>query len=221
MHGGLTDEDPSAGRGTFQAAITAVSVLAALALFVSACGTGGTGTRDEGPASIESSGAEMAAGAAPSPAPSASLTRADAVKLVKDDPSVAAEVKNDLKPCVADEYPVDVTSGDLTGGVSEDVVVNVMTCGDGVGIGSYVYREDSGAYENVFSAEESPVYADIDSNGDLVIIRQVYKEGDPVSRPSGDYVTTYRWTAGRFVKWRYWHSDYGDVGPTPTPVPTA
>ncbi|MEU6373235.1 hypothetical protein [Streptomyces sp. NPDC046909] len=227
MHGGLTDADPSPGRGTFQAAITAVAVLAALALFVSACATGGTGTRDEGPAYVESSaGTDMAAGAVPSPAPSvsASLTHVEAVELVKDDPAVSAEVKDDLKPCVADEYPVDVAYGDLTGDSAEDVVVNVLTCGDGVGVGSYVYHEEGGAYENVFSAEESPVYAEIDSSGNLVVSKQVYKKGDPVSAPSGEDVITYRWAAGRFVKWRYTHNELGDIGTEPTepsPVPSA
>ncbi len=66
----------------------------------------------------------------------------DAVRLVKDDPGVAASVKRALKPCVGDEYPVDVSYGDLTGGTADDVVVNVMTCSDAVGVGSYVYRED-------------------------------------------------------------------------------
>jgi hypothetical protein len=221
LHGGLTDEDPSPGRGTPQAVITAASVLAALALFVSACGTGGTGTRDEGPASLESSGSDMVAGAAPSPSPSASLTKTQAAELVQDDPSVSAEVKNGLKPCVGDEYPVDVAYGDLTGGSSEDIVVTVLTCADVVGIGSYVYREQKGAYENVFSVEESPVYADIDSSGDLVVTKQVYEKGDPVSSPSGDFVIVYRWKTDRFVKWRSWHNEYSDVGPTPTPVPAS
>ena len=74
----------------------------------------------------------------------------DAVRLVKSDPKVSEEVKHELKPCVADEYPVDVSYGELTGGTAEDVVVNVLTCGDAVGVGSYVYRERDGAYQNVF-----------------------------------------------------------------------
>lgn len=240
MHGGLTDADPSPGRGTLQAAFTAVAVLAALALFVSACATGGTGTRDEGPAFVESSSStDMAAGGAtssatpsraPTPMPSAyasdsgsgsgsaSLSHAAAVKLVKSDPLVSAEVKDDLKPCVADEYPLDVAYGDLTGGTSDDVVVNVLTCGDGVGVGSYVYHEEGGAYENVFSAEESPVYAEIDSSGNLVVSRQLYEKGDPVSSPSGEDVITYRWSsAGHFVKVRSAHNELGDLGPAPSP----
>ncbi|MFF7451193.1 MULTISPECIES: hypothetical protein [unclassified Streptomyces] len=233
MHGGLTDADPSPGRGTLQAAMTAVAVLAALALFVSACATGGTGARDEGPAFTDSSaGSDTASGTAPSEATavtpsdlptraaSASLSHAEAAELVKDDPRVSAEVKDDLRPCVADEYPVDVAHGDLTRGMSDDIVVNVLTCGDGVGVGAYVYRDTGGAYENVFSAEESPVYAEIDSGGNLVVSKQVYEKGDSVSSPSGEDVITYRWSAGRFVKRRYTHNELGDLGPEPSPVPS-
>ncbi|BFO14140.1 hypothetical protein SHKM778_05280 [Streptomyces sp. KM77-8] len=78
----------------------------------------------------------------------------DAVRLVKADPAVSPEVKRALQPCVADEYPVDVSYGDLTRGAVDDLVVNVLTCGDMVGVGTYVYREQGGAYVNVFSAEE-------------------------------------------------------------------
>lgn len=213
---GLTDS----GRGTLQAAFTAVAVLAALALFVSACATGGTGARDEGPAHAAS---DSVAGAAvsPTPSPSKAPARVDAVKLVKDDPKVSADVKRDLKPCVADEYPVDVSYGELTGGSSDDIVVNVLTCGDAVGLGSYVYREDGGRYENVFQAEEPPVYAEID-RGDLVVTKQVYEKGDPVSSPSGEIVTTYSWTAGRFLKRYNTRNDYSSAvggGASPSPAP--
>ncbi|MFI6660767.1 hypothetical protein ACIBL8_35115 [Streptomyces sp. NPDC050523] len=202
---GLTDS----GRGTLQAAFTAVAVLAALALFVSACATGGTGARDEGPAHAPS---DAVAGAAVSPSPSSSKASAhvDAVRLVKDDPSVSAEVKRDLKPCVANEYPIDVSYGDVTGGPGDDVVVNVLTCGDAVGVGSYVYRQEGGRYENVFRAEEPPVYAEID-RGDLVVTKQVYEKGDRVSSPSGEIVTTYSWTAGRFVKRYNTRNDYSNA----------
>jgi hypothetical protein len=197
-----------------QAAFTAVAVLAALALFVSACATGGTGARDEGPAHADS-----VRGVAASPTPSPSkTTRVDAVKLVKDDPKVSAEVKHDLKPCVADEYPVDVSYGELTGATADDIVVNVLTCGDAVGVGSYVYRQEGGRYENVFQTEEPPVYAEID-RGDLVVTKQVYEKGDPVSSPSGEIVTTYIWASGRFVKRYNTRNDYsnsvgGDASPS-------
>ncbi|MGY4744175.1 hypothetical protein [Streptomyces sp. ATMOS53] len=208
MRGGLTEAGPTPARGTIQAAITAMSVLAALALFVSACATGGTGARDEGPAHAD---AVAGAKAPPSAAPTATPDRADAVQLIKDDPAVSAEVKRELKPCVGDEYPVDVSYGNLTGGSGDDLIVNVVTCGDAVGVGSYVYRESDDGYENVFKAEDPPVYAEID-RGDLVVSKQVYEKGDPVSSPSGENVITYRWAAGRFMKEFSWHNDYSGVG---------
>ena len=201
---GLTDS----GRGTLQAAYTAVAVLAALALFVSACATGGTGARDEGPAHADSV-AGAAATASPTPSPS-KTTRVDAAKLVKDDPLVSAEVKRGLKPCIADKYPIEVSYGKLTGGYSDDVVVNVLTCGDEIGVGSYVYRQQGGRYENVFRTEEPPVYAEID-RGDLVVTKQVYEKDDPMSSPSGEIVTTYVWASGHFVKRFITRNDYSNA----------
>ncbi|WP_405973426.1 hypothetical protein [Streptomyces sp. NBC_00988] len=225
---GLSDDTPGPGlnsvpgpgrvRGSFEAAFAALAVLAALALLVSGCATGGTGARDEGPAHSDS---VAGVAEAKSPSPSATVDdHVDAVKLVMDDPKVSAAVKHELKPCVADEYAVDVSYGVLTGGTANDVVVNVMTCGDAVGIGSYVYRDKGGTYENVFKAEEPPVYAEID-RGDLVVTKQVYEKGDPVSSPSGENVITYRWTSGRFVQEYSTHNEYsnavgGDASPTPS-----
>ncbi|MFE9626948.1 hypothetical protein [Streptomyces sp. NPDC006527] len=217
MRGGLTEAGPTPARGTIQAAITAAVVLAALALFVSACATGGTGARDEGPAHADA--VAGAATASPSAAPTDTPARVDAVRLVKDDPAVSAEVKRGLKPCAGDRYPVDVSYGDLTGGSGDDIVVNVLTCGDAVGVGSYVYREADGRYANVFKAEEPPVYAEID-RGDLVVTKQVYEKGDPVSSPSGENVITYRWATDRFVEEYSWHNDYSSiVGEEATPAP--
>ncbi|MFF4347684.1 hypothetical protein [Streptomyces sp. NPDC001530] len=205
-------------RQVLKAGSTAAAALTALSLFVTACGTGGTGARDEGPAggdAVAKGAATPTASASPSKAPE----RVDAVQLVKDDPEVSASVKRDLKPCVGDEYPVDVSYGDLTGGRSDDVVVNVMTCGDAVGVGSYVYRESAGRYENVFAAEEPPVYAEID-RGALVVTQQLYKKGDPVSYPSSEEVITYGWSATRFVEQGRIHTDYSNaVGGTDTPAP--
>ncbi|MEU5089028.1 hypothetical protein [Streptomyces sp. NPDC021356] len=197
MRGLSAGPEPSGARGTFQAVSTAVAVLAALALLVSACGTGGTGARDEGPADASSVAGTPAA---PTPSPSDTPRPVDAVRLVKDDPKVSPSVKRGLKPCVADEYPVDVSYGKLTGSSADDIVINVLTCGDAVGLGAYVYREQGGDhYENVFAAEEPPVYAEID-RGDLVVTKQVYERGDPVSNPSGEDVITYRWSGSRFTK---------------------
>jgi len=184
-------------RQVLKAGSTAAAALTALGLFTTACATGGTGARDEGPARD----AEAVAGT-PTPTASAAPTlaakRVDPVELVKNDPQVSGAVKSDLKPCVGDEYPVDVSYGDLTGGSSSDIVVNVMTCGDAVGVGSYVYREQGGRYENVFKAEEPPVYAEID-RGDLVVTQQLYEKGDPESYPSSEEVITYGWSATHFI----------------------
>jgi hypothetical protein len=145
----------------------------------------------------------------------------DAVKLVKGDPAVSAAVKRDLKPCVADEYPVDVSYGELTGGSANDIVINVMTCADAVGVGSYVYRETNGRYQNVFKTEEPPVYAEID-RGDLVVTQQLYKKGDPVSYPSSEEVITYSWSSTRFVEESRIHNDYSNaVGGSGSPAPDA
>lgn len=208
-----------AGR-VLKAGSAAAAVLAALGLFLTACATGGTGARDEGPAGSEAV-AKAPTTPTASPSPTKAAKRVDVVKLVKDDPEVSASVKSALKPCVADEYPVDVSYGELTGGPADDVVVNVMTCGDAVGIGSYVYREEKGRYENVFRTEEPPVYAEID-RGDLVVTQQLYKRGDPVSYPSSEEVITYGWSATRFTEKSRTHNDYSNaVGATATPAPAA
>ncbi|MET9395854.1 hypothetical protein ABZY20_36485 [Streptomyces sp. NPDC006624] len=215
---GLTGGGSARNPGGNQAVITALAVFAALALFASSCASGGTGARDEGPAHADS---VVGATATPPAAPSRTPDTVDAVRLVKDDPKVAPEVKRELKPCVADEYPVDVSYGNLTGGSADDVVVNVLTCNDAVGVGSYVFREQDGSYQNVFKAEEPPVYAEID-RGDLVVTKQVYERGDPVSSPSGENVITYRWASGRFTEEYRTHNDYGKVvGDTATPAPAS
>nr|WP_253195519.1 hypothetical protein [Streptomyces sp. JHA26] len=202
-----------------QATSTAVAVLVAVGVSLSGCGAGGTGARDEGPAHADVAGGASSPSPAPVASPSKVPDRVDAVRLVKADPQVSAEVKRELKPCVADEYPVDVSYGELTAGSAEDVVVNVLTCGDGVGVGSYVYREQDGGYQNVFRAEEPPVYAEID-RGDLVVSKQVYEKGDPVSRPSGVNVITYRWSGGHFAEAYRTHNDYSNaVGGAPAPAP--
>ncbi|MFJ2949230.1 hypothetical protein ACIO8H_16615 [Streptomyces sp. NPDC087226] len=214
---GLTGPGPTWARTTARAAITATTVLAAAVLFVAGCGTGGTGARDEGPAHADSMASAPAAAA--SSTPSSTPDRVDAVRLIKADPAVSPEVKRELQPCVADEYPVDVSYGNLTRGGVDDIVVNVLTCGDLVGVGTYVYREQGGAYVNVFSAEEPPVYGEID-RGDLVVSQQVYDRGDRVSSASGENVITYRWISDRFAEKYRTHNDYGQVdGVQPSPVP--
>ncbi|MDQ0788412.1 hypothetical protein QFZ63_003696 [Streptomyces sp. B3I7] len=223
---------PVRGRGigwpgrALKAVIAAVAVIAALGLLVSACATGGTGARDEGPAGSEtlapvSSPSRSGPGArsVPKPAsPSESVPapaeqekqRGIAVKLVLSDPEVSPAVKRQLKPCVADEYPVDVSYGGLTHGSADDIVVNVMTCGDAVGVGAYVYRLDDHGYDNVFKAEDPPVYAEID-RGDLVVTQQLYRKGDSLTYPSSEEVVTYRWSANRFVPQSRVRNDYSNA----------
>lgn len=226
-----------------RAGSSAIAGLAAVGLFVgvlAACSAGGTGARDEGPARTDPVGSsESAATAKASPptpsspsSPSSSSGRSsssapsaeapdsvDAVRLVKDDPKVSSDIKRDLKPCVADEYPVDVSYGNLTGSASNDVLVNVMTCGDAVGIGTYVYQDDAGSYRNVFQAEEPPVYAEID-RGDLVVTKQVYEKGDSVSSPSGEEILTYRWSGDGFAQESRTHNDYSHAVDGASPPPS-
>ncbi|MFE1286204.1 hypothetical protein [Streptomyces sp. NPDC058751] len=207
-------------RTALKAGSSAAAGFAALGLFVTACATGGTGARDEGPAGSD---AAAKGGIKPvvSGSPSSASRRVDAVKIVKSDPVVSAAVKRDLKPCVADEYPVDVSYGDLTGGSANDVVINVMTCAEAVGVGSYVYREENGRYQNVFTLEEPPVYAEID-RGALVVTQQLYGKGDPVSYPSSEEVITYSWASARFVEQSRIHNDYSSaVGGSDSPAPDA
>lgn len=223
MRGLSTAAGPEPGaRQATKAVITAVAVLAALGLSVSACGTGGTGARDEGPADSDS----MAGGAA-SPAVSASAdgdqpTVDQVVRIVRADPKVSKAVKSDLEPCVADKPPVDVIYGDLTGGSADDIVVNVLSCADAVGVASYVYRADKGKYRNVFLSEQPPVYAEID-RGDLLVTRQLYENdeyGAPSSYPSSEDVTTYRWLKDRFVQRSSTRTEYStSVGGSETATP--
>ncbi|MFI2372486.1 hypothetical protein [Streptomyces sp. NPDC018833] len=213
----------TSGSGTRVAGSTATAGLVAFALFAAACSTGGSGLQDEGAAP-----SDHAAKATPSPAPSGSagqFTRAvDAVELLKNDPKVSARVKADLRSCAKDSYPVDTSYGILTGSSAPDVVVNVMTCADAVGLGTYVYRENGDTYENVFAVEEPAVYSAID-RGDLVVTKQVYAKGDPVAEPSGEEVTTYRWTAGKFTQQFWVRNEYsrsvgeGEVVASDPPAP--
>ncbi|MEV6841388.1 hypothetical protein AB0N17_44225 [Streptomyces sp. NPDC051133] len=187
--------------------IAAMVALAAVALFVTACGTGGTGARDEGPAH-----ASAAAGAVAAPSPSASkkFRRVDAVALLKSDPSVSPAIKRELKPCSGDKYQVDVSYADLTGAAVDDVLINVMTCADWVGLGTYVYRDVNGSFQNVFRSEESPVYAEVDQ-GVLSVTKQYYEKGDPISSPSGEIVTPYTWKAGRFTAGQSIRNEYSNA----------
>ncbi|MER5970635.1 hypothetical protein ABT112_13000 [Streptomyces sp. NPDC002055] len=195
----------------------AVAGAAAAGLLLAGCGTGGEGVRTEGPAQA---GSTKVVPATPSPSPSAP-SRVDAVKMLKNDPKVSDQIRKGLKPC-AGEYPVDVSYGDITRNSAPDVVINVLTCGDAIGIGSYVYRENVARkkYENVFANEQPPVYAVI-SQGNLEVTQQTYAPGDSVSEPSGENITTYRWDDGRFTQIRGTRSEFSKSvkGSDPTKDP--
>ncbi|MEV5594156.1 hypothetical protein [Streptomyces sp. NPDC052496] len=198
--------------------------MAALSLLLAGCNPGGEGVRTEGTASSTPAPTNRSARAtSPSPSASASYQKVDAVELMKHDPKVGADVKKSLgKPCAAEEYPVEVTYASLTHGKAPDVVVNVMTCADSVGIGSYVYRKQGGSYENVFADEQPSVYAGV-NKGELEISKQTYNTGDKVCCASGEDVMTYRWTGSRFVEYARYHTDYSNTGNTesasPEPAP--
>ncbi|MER5932637.1 hypothetical protein [Streptomyces sp. NPDC002054] len=201
---------------------TGTVVLVGTALFVVGCSTGGTGLKDGGPAR-----SEAVAKTAPTPSPGGSveaspMAKIDPVALLKADPKVSAGIKQDLKPCAGKEYPVDVSYGKITGNNVDDVVVNVLSCDDAMGLGSYVYREDGGRYENVFADEQPPVYAEID-RGDLVISKPVYAKSDTLAYPSGEDVITYRWSGEKFALLSRVHTDYSNVvdgGALPAPAVT-
>ncbi|MFF8831657.1 hypothetical protein [Streptomyces sp. NPDC015131] len=204
--------DPSGTGGIRAAGTAAVAVAVAVGLLTAGCSTGGTGTRDEGAARADAGTPSSAP--APSTAGSSPLKKVDAVRLIKNDPKVSARVKDELKPCAEDAYPVDTSYGSLTDSGAPDVVVNVLTCGDAVGVGTYVYRAGEAkddakgtAYENVFALEEPAVYSAID-RGDLVVTKQVYAEDDPVSYPSGEDVITYRWAGNKFSEHDRVHNEY-------------
>ncbi len=174
----------------------AVGVATAI-LLLGGCGQGSQGVREEGPAENEPV-------AAPSPTdPSRALSKKDAAEIVKRDPRVSLEVRERLRPCPSKEpeadYPIDVSYGRVTGGAGPDVVINITTCGEALGLGSYVYRVRGPGYEGVFANEDSPVYAKI-TNGELQVTKPLYASGDEVCCPSGEEVTTYTWQHDRFAQ---------------------
>ncbi|MGW4031098.1 hypothetical protein ACWEFL_17570 [Streptomyces sp. NPDC004838] len=197
------------GRVTMAAGTTAIAGLAVVGLFTAACSAGGTGVQDEGSAAAQDS---AKGGGAPSPAsPSDGSTafgrEIDPVQLIKNDPQVSKDIKDQLKPCGGAEYPVDTSYGNMTGGTSPDIVINVLSCGDAVGLGTYVYRMTGQTYETVFVSEEPAVVSEID-RGDLVVTKQVWDKGGSVDEPSGEEVTTYHWSNGKFVRLHWVRNEY-------------
>ncbi|MEU7023192.1 hypothetical protein ABZ990_21365 [Streptomyces sp. NPDC046203] len=225
----------TANKAGYRAAsITAMAGLAAIGVLVAGCSTGGTGSRDEGAAHTGGGSSHAPVPASPTapagqnPDGGQNARRVDPIALLKADPKIGKQVKEDLKPCAGDAYPVDTSYGHLTNSGDPDIVVNVMTCGDAVGIGTYVYRrENDDSYTNVFIEETGAVYGTID-RGDLIVTRQVYAKGDSVAYPSGEDVITYRWSGNKFNQHDWVHNDYskavGEGGmepaePAPSPPP--
>ncbi|MFE0605238.1 hypothetical protein ACFW2T_29925 [Streptomyces sp. NPDC058892] len=199
-------------------------ILVGTAVFAVGCATGGTGLRDGGPARTDTisrtAPSGPSSGTSPASASGTPFKKVDPVALLMADPKVSSEVKRDLKPCTGKEYPVDVSYGKVTGGPVADIVVNVLSCADALGRGSYVYRADGGTYENVFADEQPPVYAEID-RGDLVVTKQVYGKSDALAYPSGEDVVTYRWNGEEFTEQDRVHSEYSNVvdgGAQPAPA---
>ncbi|MBW1604277.1 LppP/LprE family lipoprotein [Streptomyces sp. JJ66] len=123
----------------------------------------------------------------------------EVVSLLKGDPAVGREVKEGLSPCVADAWPIDIAYGQLTGeDAAADLVVNVSTCADGHGLGSYVYQQQApGEWRNVFAHEGTASYAEIADDA-LTLHQPIYLPGDALCCPSGEDVVTYRWRDGGF-----------------------
>jgi hypothetical protein len=178
------------------------------------CGTATTGARREGPA-------PTATVKTPSTStPAIASDPAALAGMVRRDTSVSADVREDLAPCVGDDYPMDTDAGDLTSGDGPDLVVNVTTCGDGLGVAAYVYRMIGGKYQNVFADERPPVYGSVE-DGHLQIIHEVYKSDDPLTYPTGQEATTYAWQGNRFVEVARTYSDFTRKSPSASPEPTS
>ncbi|MFE6691395.1 hypothetical protein ACFVFQ_33610 [Streptomyces sp. NPDC057743] len=197
----------------------ATAGVAAVGLLLAGCNPGGEGIRKEGAAS-HTPAPRGAMSATPAPSPSAHYKKVNAVQLLADDPKVGPDVKRAVaKPCAAHEYPIEVTYAALTGGKTPDVIVNVMTCADSVGIGTYVYRAKAGAtdgYDNVYANEQPSVYAGV-SKGELEVSKQTYGPGDKVCCPSGEDVMTYRWANDHFTEYDRYHTDYSKTTVDDTP----
>ena len=171
----------------------------------------GSGTKEpEKTRSPEEDAAPSPSWSAPEVSPPGARRTLDVITLVRQDPKVSPEVKEGLVPC-AGQWPVDVAYGRLTGASASDVIVNVTSCADGKGLGSYVYRESRGSYLNVFAEEEAAVYAQIDKSA-LRVDQQIYLEGDPLCCPTGQDVVTYMWRGGKFAELDRVYKDY----PKPT-----
>ncbi|MGW5354015.1 hypothetical protein ACWERV_26275 [Streptomyces sp. NPDC004031] len=156
----------------------------------------------------------------PTTPPSESRTGRTFRSTAPSDPSGRADPSDPSDPADADSYPVTVDSGNLTAGDGPDLVVNVTTCGNGLGVAAYVYRMVKGKYQNVFADERPPVYGSVE-DGQLEITHEVYEMNDPLSSPVGQESVTYVWRGGRFVQVSREYADFGSKTPTVVPEPTS
>jgi hypothetical protein len=196
------------------------------------CGSTVTGARQEGPAPTATVKTPDTA------APALASDPAALARMVRRDTSVSAEVREDLEPCTSagsddpdgdnDDapgssdaaYPLDTDSGDLTSGDGPDLVVNVTTCGDGLGIAAYVYRMTGTKYRCVFADEHSPVYGSV-INGRLQVVHEVYRTDDAVAYPTGEETVAYAWRGSSFREVSRSYFDFGAKTPTAEPEPTS
>ncbi|BBA99339.1 hypothetical protein RVR_5913 [Actinacidiphila reveromycinica] len=202
---------------------TAAGALACVA--AAGCGTTVTGARQEGPAPTATVKAPDTG------APALAADPAALAGMVRRDTSVSADVREDLEPCTSGgsgdgsdttgaTYPLDTDSGDLTSGDGPDLVVNVTTCGDGLGIAAYVYRRTGTKYRCVFADERSPVYGSV-INGRLQVVHEVYRTDDAVAYPTGEETVAYAWRGTHFLEVSRSYFDFGATTPTPSPEPTS
>jgi hypothetical protein len=194
------------------ASLATAGTLVCVSVVVAGCGTSVTGARREGPAPTETVKPRSSTAPAIAADPEALAT------MIRKDDSISPDVREDLTPCRNDDYPMDTDSGNLTSGDGPDLVVNIMTCGDGLGVASYVYRMVGGKYQNVFADEHSGVYGTVDS-GRLQVIHEVYRSDDPVAYPTGEESAIYVWRGDQFVEVARTYQDYGAKTPTASPEP--
>lgn len=223
--------------------VRAVALALATAAALASCAGGGSGVRLEGTpaasasprvdASVVNGGRDGGSGGdvppggedGPQPSdptePSPGSTRVysqdgstDVIALLRRDPKVSDNVKEGLKPCSGDTWPVTVAYGHATGNARVDLVVNVASCAaDALGVGTYVYRRSSsGTLVNVFSAEGPPVKAEF-RKGKLVVTRNVYIGDGPKCCPSGQDTFTYAWRGGVFRKVHHERTDVASPRP--------
>ncbi|WNI17105.1 hypothetical protein [Actinacidiphila sp. ITFR-21] len=195
------------------APVATASALLGACVAVAGCGTDATGARREGPAPSVSMKTRPAAVPAIVSDPGA------LAGMVRRDTGVSAGVRRDLAPCGDDGYPMDTDAGDLTAGDGPELVVNVTTCGDRLGIAAYVYRMVGGKYRCVFADEHGPVYGSVD-DGRLEVVHEVFPSDDPVAYPTGEESATYTWRTGHFVQTARSFTGYGAPSPTASPEPT-